>query len=131
MKKLILSRLFIVFSVCFLLIGCIPPRVIITPNELPKGVIGKNYYAQITIDGGSGPISGSGFQRDIYPNNSGLEIIFPEINGRVEYNNMAVKGTPKVTGDIKVFIKGGMIPSGWNMPSDFEKVYVIKVKEAE
>lgn len=131
MKKLIFNKLFIVFSICFLLIGCIPPQVIITPNELPKGVIGKNFYALITIDGGSGPISGSEFQREIYPKNSGLEIISPEINGRVEYNNLAVKGIPKIIGDIKVIIKGGMISSGWNAPSDFEKVYIIKVSEVE
>ncbi|WP_294613370.1 hypothetical protein [uncultured Gilliamella sp.] len=131
MTKLRFNRLFIVFSVCFLLIGCIPPRIIITPNDLPTGVIGKNYYAQITIDGGSGPISGSGFQREIYPINSGLEIISPEINGRVEYNNLAVKGIPKIIGDIKVIIQGGMISSGWNAPSDFKKVYIIKVTEQE
>lgn len=131
MRKLIFSRLIIVFSLCFLLIGCIPPRVIISPNELPNGVVGKEYYVPITIDGGSGPISGSGFLRDIYPNGSGLEIVFPEVDGRVEYNNMAIQGTPKKVGNIKIIIKGGMISSGWNAPSDFEKTYIIKVKEAE
>lgn len=131
MTKLIFNRLFIVFSVCFLLIGCIPSRINITPNELPNGIIGKNYYAQITIDGGSGPISGSGFQREIYPKNSGLIIISPEINGRVEYNVLAVKGIPKIRGDIKIIIKGGMISSGWRAPSDFKKVYTIKVTEVE
>lgn len=131
MRKLISNRLLIIFSGCFLLIGCTPPRVVVTPNELPKGIIGNNYYAQITIEGGSGPISGTGFRREIYPKNSGLEIISPEINGRVGYNNLAVKGIPKIIGDIKVIIEGGMISTGWNAPSDFKKVYIINVSEIE
>jgi len=32
---------------------------------------------------------------------SGLEIIFPEINNSVEYNNLAVKVVPKITEEEK------------------------------
>lgn len=79
--KSIFKQLVIVYSVSYLLIGCMPSRISITP----------------------------------------------EVNGRFEYNNLAVKGIPKIIGDIEVFIKGGMISTGWNMPSDFEKVYIIQV----
>ncbi len=133
MRKLKFKRLCIVFSVCFLLIGCIvAPKVMITPHELPQAVIGKNYYTTINIRGGSGPILERGFLREIYPKNSGLEIIFPEINGYVEYNYLAVKGIPKITGDIKVVIKGKMSSVFWYVPASyFEESYTIQVSEAE
>ena len=131
MKKLILNKSVIIFAIYFSLIGCIPPKVIITPDKLPDAVIGTPYYTEIKITGGSGPISGSGFKLHIYPDNSGLEIIFPEINGRVKYNNMTIQGIPKTVENVTIIIKGGMIPSGWRATSDFEKTYVIKVKEAE
>lgn len=130
MQKLIFKKLVIVFGIYFLLIGCTPPRVIITPNKLPDAVVEKPYYAEIKIDGGSGPIV-SGFKRDIFPEQSGLKIIFPEVNGRAEYNYMIIQGTPKIKTDITVKLKGAMIPTGWNASSEFEKTYVIKVKEKE
>lgn len=117
-----------IFILYFLLVGC-AQKVIITPDILPDAVVGEIYYAEIEITGGSGPISGSRFEQHVYPENSGLEIIFPEINGRVEYNNMAVQGTPKTVENIKIKIKGDMIPTGWHASSVFEKTYIIKVKQ--
>ena len=129
MRKLIFKRLCIVFSVCFLLIGCVVTPVIITPNELPKGIRGKNYYAPINLEGGSGPLL---FGTKIYPENSGLEIILREIDGMVERNYIAVTGIPKITGDIEVVIEGGMIPTYWNItPGDFKKIYIIHVSDSE
>ena len=123
-----MKRLIIVFAVNFILIGCMS-KVVITPEKLPNATVGTAYYAEIKIDSGSGPISSSRFERYIYPENSGLEIIFPEINGRVEYNNMTVQGTPKLLENITIVIKGAMIPTGWHASSAFEKTYIIKVKQ--
>ncbi|WP_294953615.1 hypothetical protein [uncultured Gilliamella sp.] len=130
MRKLIFKRLCIVFSICFLLIGCVITPVIITPNELPKGIRGKNYYAPINVEGGSGPLS---FWTRIYPENSGLEIILREIEGRVERRNyIAVTGIPKITGDIEVVIEGDMTPTYWNItPGHFKKIYIIHVADSE
>ncbi len=119
-----------IFAVYFLLVGC-TSKVIITPDKLPDAVVDKSYYAEIKISGGSGPISGGGFDLRIYPDNSGLEVIFPEINGRADYNNIAIQGVPIIVGNITITIKGDMIPTGWNASSEFDKDYVIKVKEAE
>ncbi|WP_392562167.1 hypothetical protein RHO12_01375 [Orbus sturtevantii] len=129
MIKLIFSRLIITVLACFLLIGCIPPRVIITPDKLPDAIIGMPYSAEIKIDGGSGPIGG--FENIIYPEHCGLKIIFPEVNGVVESNYMRIQGTPVVKQEISVSLKGFMIPTGWNDSSSYKKIYIIKVKEAE
>lgn len=122
-----MKRLIIIFAVNFILIGCMS-KVVITPEKLPNATVGTAYYAEIKIDGGSGPIV-SGFNRNIFPEQSGLEIIFPEVNGKSEYNYMIIQGTPKINTDITVKIQGAMIPTGWHASSVFEKTYIIKVKQ--
>ncbi len=126
-----MKKLTSILVIGFLLIGC-TPRVVITPDKLPDAVIGNYYYERIDISRGSGPISAGSFYYHITPENSGLEIIFPEINGVSEYNNMAVQGVPKLLEEITVRVKGAMIPvSLFGGSSEFDKTYAIKVKERE
>lgn len=129
MKKQKLVKLTIIFFIYSLIIGCIPPKVIITPNELPNATVGVPYSAEIKIDGGSGPIGG--FENIIYPEGSGLSIMFPEVNGIVESNYMIIQGVPLIKQELRVILKGFMIPIGWNNVSRYEKAYIIKVKELE
>lgn len=126
-----MKKISIIFAVYFLLVGC-TSKVIITPDKLPDAVIGNYYYERIDISRGSGPISAVSFYYHITPENSGLEIIFPEINGVSEYNNIAVQGLPKLLEDITVRVKGAMIPvSLFGGSSEFDKTYIIKVKESK
>lgn len=133
MQKLIFKKLVIVFGIYFLLVGCIPPKVVITPDKLPDAVIGELYYAEIEINGGSGPVTTSGFKRVITPH-----VLWVQPNYEKDkregsfYNSLTVQGIPKTTENITIKISGYMIPSGWSATtSKFEKTYVIKVKEKE
>ncbi|UYZ82864.1 hypothetical protein MTZ49_09590 [Entomomonas sp. E2T0] len=118
-----------VFVLYFLLIGCTPSKVIITPDTLPEAIVGKPYYAEIEINGGSGPVTASGFKSTSTSNR-----LWVERNPNKEsgfYNSLIVHGKPLTTETVTIKIRGGMIPTGWRAPSDFEKTYVIKVKEKE
>lgn len=125
-----MKRLSIICVISFLLMGCIPPKVIFTPDKLPDAVVGKLYYVEIEIDGGSGPVTAGGFKSTSTPNKLWIEVN-PKKKGRF-YNSLIIHGTPVTTENITVKISGYMIPSGWSATtSEFEKTYVIKVKESE
>ncbi len=122
-----MKKLTFIFVIGFLLVGC-TSKVIITPDKLPDAVVGEQYYAEIEINGGSGPVSG-GLKRDITS-----DYIWVEPNPKKEgrfYNSLIIHGIPKTTEDIIVKIQGEMIPTLFLGSAKFEKTYVIKVKEAE
>ena len=123
MKKL--SR---IFAVCFLLVGC-TSKVIITPDKLPDAIVGQSYSVEIDINGGSGPVTASGFESSITPN-----VLWLEVNEKKDnfYNSFIIHGTPRTTDDITVRVKGYMIQTTpFGSSSEFDKTYVIKVKEKE
>lgn len=124
-----MKRLSIICVISFLLIGCIAPEVVFTPDKLPDAIVGELYYAEIEIDGGSGPVTAGGFKSTSTSNRLWVEVN-PNKKGRF-YNSLIVHGKPITTETITIKISGHMIPSGWSATSDFEKTYVIKVKEAE
>ncbi len=117
-----------IFALYFLLVGC-AQKVIITPDILPDAVVGEIYYADIEINGGSGPISAGGFKSTSTSNRLWVEPN-PKRKGGF-YNSLIVHGKPMTTGTITIKISGDMIPTGWRASSEFEKTYVIKVKEKE
>lgn len=47
-----MKKLTSIFVIGFLLIGC-TSKVIITPDKLPDAVVGKPYYIEIQIKGGT------------------------------------------------------------------------------
>ena len=127
MKKL--SR---IFAVCFLLVGC-TSKVIITPDTLPDAKFEQSYYAKIEIKGGSGPVSARGLNYSITPINSGIEldVCEPEDKTFFTFNCFIVKGIPKISNNITLKISGGMMGTMFLGNTEFNKTYVIKVKEAD
>ena len=124
-----MKRLSILCLISFLLIGCTPSKVIITPDTLPDAIVGELYYAEIEINGGSGPVSAGGFKSTSTSNRLWVEPN-PKRKGGF-YNSLIVHGKPMTTETITIKISGDMIPTGWRASSEFEKTYVIKVKEKE
>ncbi|MFD1259830.1 hypothetical protein [Entomomonas asaccharolytica] len=117
-----------IFILCFLLVGC-TPKVIITPDKLPDAIVGELYYAEIEINGGSGPVTAGGFERIITP-----QVLWVEPNPNKQgrfYNSLIIRGRPTTTETITVKIKGDMIPTLFLGEANFEKTYAIKVKEKE
>lgn len=123
-------NLSIVIVLSYISLMACTPKVIITPNELPDAKLGQPYYARISIEGGSGPISISSFRRSINPYGSGLEITFPNIEGDISYHNLAIQGIPTISENIFITIEGAMIPTIlFGGSSEFKKTYIIKVKQ--
>ena len=120
-----MKKLTSILVIGFLLIGC-TPRVVITPDKLPDAIIGKLYYTEIEISGGSGPVSY--IDSVITPD---VLVVQSNPNKSLNDNQFIIVGKPVSTETIIVKIRGGMISTGWKATSDFEKTYVIKVKEAE
>ncbi|MFD1259828.1 hypothetical protein [Entomomonas asaccharolytica] len=118
-----------IFILCFLLVGCIPSKVIITPDTLPDAIVGELYYTEIEINGGSGPVTASGFQSTSTSNRLWVEVN-PTKTARF-YNSLIVHGKPINTETITVKIKGHTIPTLFLGEASFEKTYVIKVKERQ
>ncbi|UYZ82575.1 hypothetical protein MTZ49_08065 [Entomomonas sp. E2T0] len=128
-----MKNLSIIFAVCFLLIGCTSSKVVITPDELPEANFKQPYYAKFEIKGGSGPVSAGGLSYSMTPVNSGIEldICDPDDKTFFTYNCFIVKGIPKISQNITLKIKGDMVGTMYMGSSEFNKTYIIKVKESE
>ena len=111
----------------FVLAGCVSKGKIL-PKNLPDATLNKPYYAEIFIYVGPGPVIDRLFDYQIEPENSGLELAPYDLNAPGAYNHLTVKGSPKVTGMIKIKIEGntfGTMYSG----REFEKTYTINVEQ--
>ena len=106
--------------------GC-SQNVIFSCDNLPSATIGKLYSAKINISGGTSVV------RLIYttitPNVLSVQGI--QKDGWTDYNNLIIMGTPESIGDITIKISGNTAPTLFNPETEFEKTYVIKVKEAK
>lgn len=123
-----MKKLTSIFVIGFLLIGC-TSKVIITPDKLPDAIVGQPYSVEIDISGGSGPVTASGFESSITPN-----VLWLEVNEKKDnfYNSFIIHGTPRTTDDITVRVKGYMIQTTpFGSSSEFDKTYIIKVKESK
>ncbi|MFD1259849.1 hypothetical protein [Entomomonas asaccharolytica] len=108
------------------LLGC-TPRVTFFPDNLPVAIVGEPYNTEIKIQGGGAGISSSSFYIDISPTN-GLKaevIHIPE-----PYSSIRIYGEPENSVDTTIQIFGDTL--GTSFPGkEFNKTYVIKVKETE
>lgn len=123
-----MKKLTFIFVIGFLLVGC-TSKVIIIPDKLPDAIVGQPYSVEIDINGGSGPVTASGFESSITPN-----VLWLEVNEKKDnfYNSFIIHGTPRTTDDITVRVKGYMIQTiPFGSSSEFDKTYIIKVKERE
>ena len=120
--------LIIGFFVTSVLTGCFCDRVEVRPKTLPNASLGTPYYAKIEVFGGHA--NRRHFYYDIQPEKSGLELS-PRGLGtkRVSYNNLEVKGTPKVAGTITIELSGSTYGTNTCTGKRYNKVYTIKVEE--
>ena len=129
MKKLRYHLMLIIgFSLTAVLTGCLCYKPEVRPKTLPNASLGNPYFAKIEVFGGHA--NRRHFYYDIQPEKSGLELS-PRGLGtkRVSYNDFEVKGTPKVTGTIRIELSGTTYGTNTCPGKDFKKVYTIKVEE--
>ena len=108
------------------LTGCFcTQKVEVLPKSLPNATLGAPYYAEIDINL---RVIQHLFHYKIEPENSGLELSPTDFGTHVSFNDLKVKGTPKVAGKITIKLAG--LTYGTMCPgSKFIKTYTIKVEE--
>ena len=121
--------LIIGFFLTTVLSGCFcMEKMEVRPKSLPNAILGTPYYAKIEVFGGI--VIDEFFTYHIKPAKSGLELSAPfKFGSRVSYNDLEVKGTPKVAGTITIELSGGTYGTMSCPGRDFKKVYTIKVEE--
>ena len=111
------------------LTGCFcMEKMEVRPKSLPNATLGNPYYAKIKVAGGV--VIDEFFTYHIKPEKSGLELSPTDFGTKyASYNNLEVKGTPKVTGAISIELSGGTYGTMSCPGRDFKKTYTIKVEE--
>ena len=111
------------------LTGCFcMQKMEVRPKSLPNATLGNPYYAKIEVFGGHA--NRHDFYYDIQPEKSGLELSPTDFGTEyVSYNDLEVKGTPKVAGAITIKLSGATYGTMSCPGKDFKKVYTIKVEE--
>ena len=112
-----------VLSGCF----CMEKREV-RPKSLPNATLGNPYYAKIEVFGGV--VIDRSFFYHIKPEKSGLELSPTDFGTEyVSYNDLEVKGTPKVSGIISIELSGRTYGTMSCRGNKFNKTYTIKVEE--
>ncbi|WP_340618658.1 hypothetical protein [Xenorhabdus entomophaga] len=103
-------------------------------ENLPDAQVGKPYYNVVDISGG-GVITPN---NNITPDDFGLYIqqcelpknrITKDTVSRKDFNCFIIKGIPTKTGYLKVNVSGAVYGHMFKSPTQFHKIYSIKVKE--
>lgn len=123
-KKILL---FFISLLYLTLLGC-TSDIKFYPNDLPIATVGQTYYVEIEIKGGN-PVAPRSFFTKIEPEN-GLKIEPINLDEAWSHNHLKIFGTPRNTGNIKLIISGATYGTNYK-GSEFQKTYIIKVKEAE
>ena len=120
--------LIIVLFLATALTGCFCDRVEVRPKTLPNATLGNPYYAKIEVFGGVA--IDRHFFYHIKPEKSGLELSPTDFGTEyVSYNDLEVKGTPKVAGTITIELSGGTYGTNTCPGKRYDRVYTIKVEE--
>ena len=121
--------LIIVLFLATVLTGCFcMQKMEVRPKSLPNATLGNPYYAKIKVAGGVA-IDNSFFYH-IKPEKSGLELSPRGLGTEyVSYNDLEVKGTPKVAGTITIELSGGTYGTNTCPGKRYDRVYTIKVEE--
>ena len=129
MKKLQHHLMLIIgFFLTTVLTGCLCYKPEVRPKTLPNASLGNPYFAKIQVFGGHA--NRHDFYYDIQPEKSGLELSPTDFGTEyVSYNDLEVKGTPKVAGAIIIKLSGATYGTMSCPGKDFKKVYTIKVEE--
>ena len=122
--------LIIGFFLTTVLTGCFcTQKVEVLPkSSLPNAILGTPYYAEIEVFGGV--VIDRSFFYHIKPEKSGLELSPTDFGTEyVSYNDLEVKGTPKVSGIISIELSGRTYGTMSCRGNKFNKTYTIKVEE--
>ena len=128
MKKLRYHLMLIIglFLATFLT-GCFcTEKVEVLPKSLPNATLGAPYYAEIDINL---RVIQHLFHYKIEPENSGLELSPTDFGTHVSFNDLKIKGTPKVAGAITIKLSGITYGTMSCRGNKFNKTYTIKVEE--
>ena len=128
MKKIRHHLMLIIgFFLTTVLTGCFcTQKVEVLPKSLPNAKLDVPYYAEIDINI---RVIKRHFYYQIEPENSGLELSPTDFGTHVSFNDLKVKGTPKVAGAITIKLSGATYGTMSCPGRDFKKVYTIKVEE--
>ena len=128
MKKLRHHLMLIIgFFLTIALTGCFcTQKVEVLPKSLPNATLGAPYYAEIDINL---RVIQHIFHYKIEPENSGLELSPTDFGTHVSFNDLKVKGTPKVAGAITIKLSGTTYGTMSCRGKKFNKTYTIKVEE--
>ena len=121
--------LIIGFFLATVLTGCFcMQKMEVRPKSLPNATLGTPYYAKIEVFGGV--VIDEFFAYHIKPEKSGLELSPRGLGTEyVSYNNLEVKGTPKVAGTITIELSGTTYGTNTCTGKRYDRVYTIKVEE--
>ena len=109
------------------LTGCFcTQKVEVLPKSLPNAKLGAPYYAEIDINF---RVIKRHFYYQIEPENSGLELSPTDFGTHLSFNDLKVKGTPKVAGAITIKLSGTTYGTMSCRGKKFNKTYIIKVEE--
>ena len=109
------------------LTGCFcTQKVEVLPKSLPNATLGAPYYAEIDINL---RVIQHLFHYKIEPENSGLELSPTDFGTHVSFNDLKVKGTPKVAGAITIKLSGTTYGTMSCRGKKFNKTHSIKVEE--
>ena len=128
MKKLRhhLMVIIVLFLATFLT-GCFcTQKVEVLPEFLPNATLGIPYNAEVDINL---RVIQHLFHYKIEPENSGLELSPTDFGTHVSFNDLKVKGTPKVAGAITIKLSGITYGTMSCRGNKFNKTYTIKVEE--
>ncbi|WP_295811610.1 hypothetical protein [uncultured Apibacter sp.] len=101
-------------------------KIKVLPKSLPTATLGIPYYEDIKVFGGV--VRNESFLYKIEPENSGLEISPTDFGKQISFNDLKVKGTPRVAGPITIILSGSTYPT--MCPGrELNKTYTIKVEE--
>ena len=111
------------------LTGCFcMQKMEVRPKSLPNATLGNPYYAKIEVFGGV--VIDRSFFYHIKPEKSGLELSPTDFGTEyVSYNDLEVKGTPKIAGTITIELSGGTYGTNTCPGKRYDRVYTIKVEE--
>jgi len=128
-----MKRAFIVLYL-FLLSACsLQAKFIPEGDSLNDATVGVPYYNNINISGGivlSYDIYGKQvIAGEIHPDNVGLHLQYCDDN---EFNNcIQIRGTPTKAAIVKVRVHGGLGGGMLSKSGEFDKTYIIKIKDPE
>ncbi|MCM7834214.1 hypothetical protein [Enterobacter asburiae] len=127
-------RIFSVIFISFSVSAC-TLHADVTPdgNSLNDAIVGTLYASEININGGAvSSLDSSGKERfvgEMTPPDTGLTLRY--CNDSPAHNCIRVQGVPVKPGIVTVRVSGGLFGTNVATGGEFDKTYIIKIKDSE